>query len=85
MTLYDLICVYKQYNDLEILVCEKQGWGVIETIKGENLVYDKYAQLLDKEVLGMRAIPYQSEENAYFMDNEMRVMIRAKVKVWVRQ
>lgn len=84
MTLYDLLCVYRNYNDLEVIVVDKDN-NTIETINGDKVLFSENRALLKIEVLGMRAYPIQSEENAYFMDNEMRMMVRAKVKVWVRQ
>ena len=83
MTLFDLYCVYKCYNDLEIIKVDKDN-NTIETITGEKAVLSQDKTLWGGEVLGMRAYPIQSEENAYFMDNEMRMMVKAKVKVWVR-
>ena len=86
MTLIDLFKAYRCYNDLEIIVCDSDN-NEAEIIAGDEvcqIVYGDNNAYLDKEVLGMRAVPYQSEENAYFMDSEMRIMVKAKVKVWVR-
>jgi translation elongation factor P/translation initiation factor 5A len=80
MKLIDLLCVYKTYNDIVVIDTRTR-----EEIACEKIVSNEIKEYLQAKVIGMRAIPYQSEDNAYFMDNEMRIMVKAKVNVWVEK
>ena len=82
MTLNELLGVYKCYNDIVLIdVNTREEVLCDKVIFGEQK--DEY---LNATIKGIRAIPSQNHENAYFqLENELRLMIGVKVNVLVEK
>lgn len=88
MKLIDLLRVLFDMQNTEIVLCDKQN-KEIERMSRMDFVYNREKQqdsdLSHFEVIGVKTQIIQTEEIAYFMDTEARIMLAVKTIIGVRK